>query len=265
MSLRSDTQGKTHGLSLLRMWVDLPDDTVLLPKELRCCPLTPKSSPSTTTSSSTRTSGRTGSRASGASADRSFVTRTASPSGTTTASGTRHSGSTRWPVTTRASSSSTRRSSRRCGPVATTRSAASKTWTPTGSGRRLAFPQFPRFAGQTFLEGADHDARVGVRAGVERLRARRMVRDRPGPAHPAVDRAACGAPRCVRPRSNAPPHAVPAPSRSRRTLPRSACRPSGRTNGTRCSRRWRRRTPRSACTSVRRPDRSSPTATRRLR
>ena len=29
MSLRSDTQGKTLGLSLLRMWVDLPDDTVL--------------------------------------------------------------------------------------------------------------------------------------------------------------------------------------------------------------------------------------------
>jgi hypothetical protein len=25
MSLRSDTQGKTHGLSLLRMWVDVPD------------------------------------------------------------------------------------------------------------------------------------------------------------------------------------------------------------------------------------------------
>jgi hypothetical protein len=29
MSLRSDTQGKTLGLSLLRMRVDLPDDTVL--------------------------------------------------------------------------------------------------------------------------------------------------------------------------------------------------------------------------------------------
>ena len=29
MSLRSDTQGKTLGLSLLRMSVDLPDDTVL--------------------------------------------------------------------------------------------------------------------------------------------------------------------------------------------------------------------------------------------
>ena len=28
-SLRSDTQGKTHGLSLLRMWVELPDETVL--------------------------------------------------------------------------------------------------------------------------------------------------------------------------------------------------------------------------------------------
>jgi hypothetical protein len=28
VSLRSDTQGKTHGLSLLRLWVDLPDDTI---------------------------------------------------------------------------------------------------------------------------------------------------------------------------------------------------------------------------------------------
>ena len=29
VSLRSDAQGKTHGLSLLRLWVDLPDDTIL--------------------------------------------------------------------------------------------------------------------------------------------------------------------------------------------------------------------------------------------
>lgn len=29
MSLRSDTQGKTLGLSLLRMWIDLPHDTNL--------------------------------------------------------------------------------------------------------------------------------------------------------------------------------------------------------------------------------------------
>ena len=28
LSLRSDAQGKTHGLSLLRMWVDLPDDLI---------------------------------------------------------------------------------------------------------------------------------------------------------------------------------------------------------------------------------------------
>ena len=28
MSLRSDTQGKTLGLSLLRMWIEVPDDTV---------------------------------------------------------------------------------------------------------------------------------------------------------------------------------------------------------------------------------------------
>ncbi len=28
LSLRSDAQGKTHGLSLLRMWVELPDDVI---------------------------------------------------------------------------------------------------------------------------------------------------------------------------------------------------------------------------------------------
>jgi hypothetical protein len=28
LSLRSDAQGKTHGLSLLRLWVDLPDEIV---------------------------------------------------------------------------------------------------------------------------------------------------------------------------------------------------------------------------------------------
>ena len=27
-SLRSDTQGKTHGLSLLRMWIDVPDSVL---------------------------------------------------------------------------------------------------------------------------------------------------------------------------------------------------------------------------------------------
>jgi hypothetical protein len=28
LSLRSDAQGKTHGLSLLRLWVDLPDELI---------------------------------------------------------------------------------------------------------------------------------------------------------------------------------------------------------------------------------------------
>ena len=35
VSLRSDTQGKTHGLSLLRMWVELPDDTILTRRSYR--------------------------------------------------------------------------------------------------------------------------------------------------------------------------------------------------------------------------------------
>jgi hypothetical protein len=35
VSLRSDTQGKTHGMSLLRMWVDLPDETALTRRSLR--------------------------------------------------------------------------------------------------------------------------------------------------------------------------------------------------------------------------------------
>lgn len=28
LSLRSDAQGKTHGLSLLRLWIDLPDELI---------------------------------------------------------------------------------------------------------------------------------------------------------------------------------------------------------------------------------------------
>ena len=34
VSLRSDSQGKTHGLLLLRLWVDLPDTTVLSRRSL---------------------------------------------------------------------------------------------------------------------------------------------------------------------------------------------------------------------------------------
>ena len=123
-------------------------------------------------------------------------------------------------------------------------------------------PAVPPIRRTDIPRGRRPRARIGLRAGLERLRARRMVRDRPGAAHPTVDRADVVRRRCVPQRSNAPPPAAPAPSRSRRTPPRSACRRSGRTRGTRCSRRWRRRTPRSASTSARRPDRSFPTLTR---
>jgi hypothetical protein len=37
-SLRSDTQGKTHGLSLLRMWIEVPE-SVLARATRRACPI----------------------------------------------------------------------------------------------------------------------------------------------------------------------------------------------------------------------------------
>ena len=40
----------------------------------------------------------------------------------------------------------------------------------------LLFPTFPRFGGNRFLEAVDRDLALGVRAGVERLDARRVVR-----------------------------------------------------------------------------------------
>ena len=50
----------------------------------------------------------------------------------------------------------------------------------------LSFPTFPRFCGQTFLEQHDQGARPGVRAGLQRLDDRRVVRRRrPRPADPA--------------------------------------------------------------------------------
>lgn len=41
-TLRSDSQGKTHGLSLLRMWVDLPDEVVRSARRTARPPLTPE-------------------------------------------------------------------------------------------------------------------------------------------------------------------------------------------------------------------------------
>ena len=59
----------------------------------------------------------------------------------------------------------------------------------------LAFPTFPRFCGQTFMEGQGPRARAGVRARVQRLDDRRLVRRlrrSPDPAvpHPDVGRRA---------------------------------------------------------------------------
>jgi hypothetical protein len=41
LSLRSDAQGKTHGLSLLRLWVDLPDDLIRRSRRRVRAPLPP--------------------------------------------------------------------------------------------------------------------------------------------------------------------------------------------------------------------------------
>ena len=128
----------------------------------------------------------------------------------------------------------------------------------------LAFPQFPRFAGQTFLEGADHELGLAcVQAWndfvLDEWCATDPARLIPLSIVPMWSPALCAA------------EIERTAARGARAItftenpPRSACRRSGRTNGTRCSRRWKRRTPRSACTSVRRPGRSSPTATRRRR
>ena len=43
----------------------------------------------------------------------------------------------------------------------------------------LAFPTFPRFCGQTFMEGKDHELGPRVRARLQRLDDRRVVRATP--------------------------------------------------------------------------------------
>ena len=56
----------------------------------------------------------------------------------------------------------------------------------------LAFPTFPRFCGQTFQEGQRPRARARVRARVQRLDDRRVVRRLRRPPDPAVPHAAVG-------------------------------------------------------------------------
>ena len=56
----------------------------------------------------------------------------------------------------------------------------------------LCFPTFPRFCGQTFLEAQRQGARAAVRAGLQRLDGRGVVRRLRRPAAPAVPHPAVG-------------------------------------------------------------------------
>ena len=109
--------------------------------------------------------------------------------------------------------------------------------------------------GPGVLRARRQGPRAPVRAGLQRLDDRRVVRRRGArPAHPAHDRAALGRRRSRPPRSSAARRRAASRSRSPRTRTRSACRRSTtRTaSGTRSSPRSRRPRPRCACTSGRR-------------
>ena len=56
----------------------------------------------------------------------------------------------------------------------------------------LCFPSFPRFCGQMFCEAQGQGARAALRAGLQRLDDRRVVRHRAGSLHPADHHAAVG-------------------------------------------------------------------------
>ena len=56
----------------------------------------------------------------------------------------------------------------------------------------FCFPSFPRFCGQIFWEAKDKDLALLVRAGVQRLDDRRVVRRRAGSLHPAGHHPAVG-------------------------------------------------------------------------
>ena len=56
----------------------------------------------------------------------------------------------------------------------------------------LCFPSFPRFCGQTFMEAKDQRPRPPVRAGLQRLDGRGVVRRVGRPAHPADHHPAVG-------------------------------------------------------------------------
>ena len=131
----------------------------------------------------------------------------------------------------------------------------------------LCFPTFPRFCGQTFLEAERQGARARVRARVQRLDGRGVVRRQRRQARPALHHSALGR----RARGRGGP-AQRGARRARGLLQRDRAEPricpaSTPGTGTRSSPRARRRRPSSACTSARRRRcrRRRPTRRRRCR
>ena len=105
----------------------------------------------------------------------------------------------------------------------------------------LAFPTFPRFCGQTFMEGKDHELGLECVRAVQRLDDRRVVRELRRAPDPAVPHSAVGRrPRGRRGR-RATPHAAPGRSASARSRRTSGSRASTPATGIRCSRCARRR------------------------
>ena len=67
-----------------------------------------------------------------------------------------------------------------------------RTWTLNHVERSLCFPTFPRFCGQTFLEGTRPRPRACLRAGLQRLHGRGVGRRERRPPDPAVPHPAVG-------------------------------------------------------------------------
>ena len=76
--------------------------------------------------------------------------------------------------------------STRCDPAATTRRRGSPTWTSTTPSARCASPLSPGSPARLFLEAKDKELALALRARLQRLDGRGVVRRQRRPAHPAV-------------------------------------------------------------------------------
>ena len=83
----------------------------------------------------------------------------------------------------------------------------------------MCFPTFPRFCGQTFAEGKDKDLGAGLRAGLQRLDGRGVVRRLRRPTDPALPHPAVGRGRSRPPRCAATPRAACGPWLQRDPVP----------------------------------------------